>query len=95
MKEKKIEAVKKITHPIGIFSSHAHFVSSITIDKEDYIAELPNSGYTVRIDKEIYEEIIYGWENYNAALLQFTGGEIKHNNFVVKSVCTVTYEECF
>ncbi len=95
MKAKESEAVKKITHPISVFSNNPHFVSSISFHDKEYIAEIPAKALFVQIDEETFEEIKYFWDNFCAAVLNYTGGEIIHGNLVVKAKCSVDCEECY
>ena len=95
MKAKEPEALKKITHPISVFSNDPHFVSSITFHDNEYKAEIPAKALFVQIDEETFEEIKYFWDNFCAAILTYSGGEIIHGNLVVKAKCSVDCEECF
>ncbi len=95
MKPKEHESIKKISHPISVYSNNPHFVSSISFHDNEYTAELPAKALFVRIDEEVFEEIKYSWENFCAAILNYSGGEIIQSNLVVKAKCSVDCEECF
>ena len=95
MKAKEPELAKKLPHPISVYSKDPNFVSSISVQDNLYTAELPAKGLFIKIDQEVYEEIKYFWENYYAAILRYTGGEIITGNLVIKAKCSVDCEECF
>lgn len=95
MKAKDSDPPQKFSHPISVYSNNPSFVSSISSNKNRLTAELPAKALLVQIDQETFDEIKYFWENYCAAILKYTGGEIIEGNLVIKAKCSVDCEECF
>ena len=73
--------------PEHLYSSFSDAINAIEIKDEKYYATLPNkeTGYLIEISKEYYDKINIHWQNNEAVILVFNGGQIIENNHIINS----------